>query len=124
MSYKNRALWQMVVMICLLAPSLLQAASFGEVALSVGGIYPQGSFARYADPGFTITARATVHVPKVEFLVGWIGFSFAEFKSETVETRRILYEIENGPTVYRDVDQTTDENMVAGHIGLQLSTDT
>ncbi|MCP4569424.1 MAG: hypothetical protein GY841_17755, partial [FCB group bacterium] len=57
----------------------------------------------------------------VEMFVVWADFGFAHFKSETVETKRILYEIIDGPTVYRAVDQTTSENMVTGHIGLQLA---
>ncbi|HWR83897.1 MAG TPA: outer membrane beta-barrel protein [Candidatus Deferrimicrobium sp.] len=100
----------------------VEAAVFGEVAASVGGTYPQGTFTRYADPGWVGNVRATIHVPHVEVFAAWVSLSYVEFAREAVKTRRLLYEIEGGPTVYKPVDQTTKETMTAGHIGLQLAT--
>ncbi|MCP4567329.1 MAG: hypothetical protein GY841_07105, partial [FCB group bacterium] len=106
-----KALCSVIVAIfLLLTPCISNAGVFGEVALSAGGNFPQGSFTRYADPGFMLFGRGTLHIPNVEMFVVWADFGFAHFKSETVETKRILYEIIDGPTVYRAVDQTTSEN--------------
>lgn len=107
--------------LCTLPAESIRAGVFGEVAASVGGIYPQGSFTRYADPGFMGNARATIHIPSVEFMVGWFDFAFTQFSSETVETSRVLYDFDNGVTIRRPVDQTTKETMFALHLGGQIS---
>lgn len=103
----------------LLLMSSANAAVFGEVSLSAGGTFPQGTFAKYADPGFLINFRATIHIPKAEFLSFWLDFGGAKFSSEELFTTGF---IPGGPTF--DVTQTTSESMVAGHIGLQLGNTT
>jgi len=101
----------------------VHAGIFGEIALSAGGTYPQGTFVRYADPGFMGNLRVTTHAPVLDFFVFWIDISFVEFSREHIETVA-LTEIQGGPSIIRPIDQVTTENMIAGHIGLQLSNPT
>jgi len=69
MFMRNRILLVILVLfICLVMTNEASAGIFGEVSLSAGGIYPQGTFTRYADPGGFVTGRFTVHIPHVEFL--------------------------------------------------------
>ncbi len=111
-------------LVCVFLPSNhVQAGAFGEAAISVGGSYPQGTFTRYADPGFMANFRATIHAPEVEFFAFWLDFSFVSFSSETIETQSVT-EIPGGPTIIRPVDQRTSEDMYAGHIGLQIANPT
>ncbi len=98
------------------------AGVFGEIAASVGGTYPQGSFVRYADPGLLLNLRATAHIPKVEVFVGWADFSFVDFTSEELETRGFIPT--EGGTIEFPVTQSYSERMLAAHIGLQLATAT
>jgi len=89
----------------------------------VGGTFPQGSFSRYADPGLMANFRISLHIPKVELFVVWADFNLVEFESESFETVHYIYhEVPNGPswTEARDAEQTTSQNMYAGHIGVQL----
>ena len=48
----------------------VSAGPIGELNLSLGGMFPQGNYARYADPGFTLDMRAIFHIPKVGFAAG------------------------------------------------------
>jgi hypothetical protein len=110
--------------LCIGLSQPVSANTFGEVAGSIGGIYPQGSFTHYADPGFTVNGRITIHLPVLKFMVGWMDLSYVQFSSDKVETRRQLYDFDNGITIWRPVEQTTEETMIAGHLGLQLASTT
>ncbi len=95
------------------------AGVFGELHLGLGGTYPQGTFARYADPGFIIDLRATVHIPKAKFIVGWVDFNFIMFARENVETEG---SITVGPiTTFFPVMEKYSEDLYTGHIGIQLA---
>jgi hypothetical protein len=109
-----------ILLLIIIGTSDAGARIFGELALGLGGTYPQGSFSRYADPGFMVSGRATLHVPKVELFAFWCDFSFVEFARETQETWA-YHEIINGPSYWTPVEQTTVEDMYGGHFGLQLS---
>ncbi len=93
-----------------------QAVTFGEVALAGGGTFPQGSFTRYADPGFLVNVRATLHIPKVEVFAFWIDLGGASFSDEHHNTTA---DIAGGPSI--PVIQTYSEGLFNGHIGLQLA---
>jgi hypothetical protein len=77
----------------------------------VGGAWPQGSFAEYGDPGFTVLARAGLELPKFRALSGWIGVSFVNFGGDSFETETSAW----GP-----VEQSTNQQAFAVHIGAQL----
>lgn len=108
-----------VALASLLLMSSANAAIFGEVSLSAGGTFPQGTFTKYADPGFLINFRATIHIPNAEFLSFWFDLGGANFGSEELFTTGF---IPGGPTF--EVTQTTNEYMIASHIGLQLGNTT
>ena len=92
-------------LVCVFHPSNhAQAGAFGEIAISIGGTYPQGTFTRYADPGFMANYRQTIHAPVVEFFAFWFDISYVSFSSETIETQSVI-EIQGGPTITRPVDQ-------------------
>ena len=113
----------LVLTFALLPSSNIQAGVFGEVALSIGGTFPQGTFTRYADEGLLINLRATIHAPVVEFISFWGDFSGVPFSSESFDTQSFTY-IDGGPTIVRSVRQDITETMIAGHLGLQLSNPT
>lgn len=116
--------WLLIAITLTIAGKPASAGVFGEAAISIGGTYPQGTFIRYADPGFMVNARGTIHIPQMEFVVGWVGFSYVSFSKETVDTYYEGVTIIGGPTILHPVRQTTSESMVAGHIGLQLASPT
>jgi len=98
------------------------AGVFGELHLGLGGTYPQGTFARYADPGFIANLRATVHIPNAEFVVGWLDFNYIMFARENVESQGSMTV---GPiTTYFPVMEKYSEELYTGHIGLQLASTT
>lgn len=111
-------------LVCVFHPSNhVQAGAFGEIAISAGGTYPQGTFTRYADPSFMANIHTTIHVPEVEFFAFWFDFSYVSFSLEIIETQSIT-EIQGGPTIIRPVEQLTREEMYTGHIGLQIANPT
>ena len=92
------------------------AAVFGEVAIALGGTYPQTTFTRYADAGLLINGRATIHIPNAEMFAGWIDIGFVEFRNDEHET-----EFTFAGQVPMTVTQTTSESLFSSHIGLQLA---
>ncbi len=96
------------------------AAVFGEVALTGGVVMPQGTFNRYADNGELANLRLSMHIPHVEMFVGWIDFEIGQFSRDEFETYKIT-QIVGGPTLYDPETQVTSEDLIAGHIGLQLA---
>ncbi|MEE9443721.1 MAG: hypothetical protein V3V99_13740 [candidate division Zixibacteria bacterium] len=109
-----------VVLILIAGSNLSLAGAFGEIAISAGGIFPQGSFARYADPGGMLTIRGTVHIPNMEMFVAWADFGFAQFARDEFDTYKKT-EIPGLPPFYEPITQVTKEDMITGHIGLQLA---
>jgi hypothetical protein len=111
-----------VLVISLVLPAQLSASIFGEVAVALGGTYPQGSFVRYADPGFLINGRATIHVPHVEMFVGWVNVGYVSFANEDLETQGTV----QGPsgTVTFPIIQKYSEDLLSLHLGVQLATTT
>ncbi len=110
-------IWATVLAVGICLVSSVSAGVFGEVAVAAGGTWPQGDFTRYADVGFQLSGRATIHIPHVELFSGWVGFSFSQFSRDTRSTTAY---IPGGPSV--PVDQTTSESAVSGFIGIQVST--
>jgi hypothetical protein len=97
-----------IILILIAGSNLSLAGAFGEVAISAGGIFPQGSFTRYADPGGMLNIRGTVHIPNMEMFVGWADFGFAQFARDEFETYKKT-EIMGGPTFYETITQVTSE---------------
>jgi hypothetical protein len=98
------------------------AGVFGELHIGLGGTFPQGTFARYADPGFIVDLRATVHIPKAEFIVAWMDFNYILFARENIETQG---EMTVGPvTTYFPVMEKYSEDLYTAHVGLQLASNT
>lgn len=83
----------------------------GELTLSLGGAWPQGSLAEYGDPGFTVLARAGLELPKFRALSGWIGVGFVNFGGDSFETET---------SEWGDVEQSTNQHAFTVHIGAQL----
>lgn len=92
--------------------------AFGEVGLSVGGVFPQGNYAKYADSGPTALIRATMHIPGVEAFGLWGSLSGAFFSSDT-EPGYVDF---NGAVF--PAKQTTSEYVISLNLGLQLGSGT
>jgi hypothetical protein len=90
------------------------ASGAGDVTLGLGGVWPQGSFAAYGDPGFTVLARGRLEVPGFPALSGWLDVNYVNFSAETFET-----ELSTGDISF-PADQTTTQQAVTVHIGAQL----
>ncbi len=103
-------------MLC--AAGAVSAGPIGELNISLGGMFPQGNYARYTDPGFTLDVRATFHIPKVGFAAGWVDASLAFFGSD-----ESFVEVVDDPYI-KGADQTVSEWTVSLHGGLQFGVDT
>lgn len=68
-----------VTAICLAAGPVSGENPIGELGLAVGGIFPQGDFARYTDPGLNFMIRLNVHIPKVKAVSGWFDIGGSAF---------------------------------------------
>jgi hypothetical protein len=86
----------------------------GDFSIGVGMVYPQGDFASYGDPGPNVCLRARVDVPGVSGLSGWASLNYSGFSTDTISTDVSI----SGQTF--PVDQTTSEDAVSFHVGLQL----
>ncbi len=53
------------LLVGLIVPSAL-AGAIGEMGINVGGIFPQGDYARYADPGLSFLLRVNPHISKAQ----------------------------------------------------------
>ena len=95
-------------------PLIAQTAVIGEGHFEMGGVYPQGDYVKYADPGFTLNFRGTLHIPKFKAVSGWGDFSF-DFFSE--EESPVEITVEN--FVYLG-EETISEYAISTHLGLQL----
>jgi hypothetical protein len=95
----------------------LQASGLpkGEVTITIGYCSPQGEFASYSDPGPQFSIRGELEIPGAPFLSGWADFSYTLFEHDSFDT-----EIEVGDFSF-PVTQTTKQDAVSAHIGLQLS---
>lgn len=122
-AYTKLTLLTVFSAVVILAAPPAKAGAFGEIAVSVGGTYPQGSFTRYADAGVLINIRATIHAPVVEFASTWVDISIVPFSRDVQQTFSVT-EIFNGPTIIRPVEQITSKTMIAAHIGLQIANPT
>lgn len=91
------------------------ASSFGEVSFSIGGVYPQGNFVKYADPGINLNAKGVFHIPSLESFSGWIDINFSEFSREETD---IVIQV--GNRVALPGTQTNSESAFSIHTGLQL----
>ncbi|MDH3892592.1 MAG: hypothetical protein OEV49_16115 [candidate division Zixibacteria bacterium] len=96
----------------------VSAGGIGELNLSIGGIFPQGNYAQFADPGFTGNFRLTFRVPGLGFAAGWVDGNFSHFSSD--ET---YVEIIDDP-YFAGADQRVSEYAVSLHGGLQIGADT
>jgi len=86
----------------------------GEVTVGMGGVWPQGSFAAYGDPGPQFFGRVEVEIPDLPAAAIWLDVSFAIFSSETFRTEATADDIAF------PVDQTTSQHALSFHTGLQL----
>lgn len=117
MKYKQLTVMGLIAIASLTAfPGAANSGVFGEVALSLGGTYPQTTFTRYADAGLLINGRATIHIPNAEMLAGWFDLSYVSFRRDEHET-----EFTFAGQVPATVTQTTSESLFSSHIGLQLA---
>jgi hypothetical protein len=124
MSSKQKALCLLIVgVLGILSAGVASAGIFGELHLGLGGTFPQGTFARYADPGFIVDLRATIHIPAVEFIVGWLDFNYIMFARETVETNGSIIS-DTGMRITFPVNEKYAEDLFNGHVGIQLANPT
>lgn len=86
----------------------------GEMHISVGGIYPQGNYVAYADPGITANLRWTIHMNQFGFLSGWLNVNGSFFSSE-----EFYVELLDDPD-YRRATERISEYAISFHTGLQL----
>jgi hypothetical protein len=89
----------------------------GEMHISIGGIYPQGNYTAYADPGVTANLRWTVHMNQFGFLSGWLNINGSFFSSE-----EFYVELLDDP-YYRGADERISEYAISLHTGLQIGSD-
>lgn len=102
----------------LLVISSSSASAIGELSFSIGGVYPQGSYAQYADPGVNINGKGIFHIPSMELISGWIDLNFSEFSSEETD---IIVQVGNLADLL--ATQTISETAFSMHGGLQLGSD-
>lgn len=86
----------------------------GEAGLSIGGIYPQGDFAKYSDPGPAFLLRGNFRILKMEALSGWSCIGVNLFSSNKSE---IVIDVDGYPVLAK---KSIDEYGVTLHAGLQL----
>jgi len=94
------------------------AAPRGELNFSLGGMFPQGNYAHFADPGFTMNLTGNFRVPGFGVLGGWVDGNASFFGSD-----ESYVEVIDHP-YYSHADQTTSEYAISVHGGLQFGFDT
>jgi len=90
----------------------------GELNFSLGGMFPQGNYTKYADPGFTMNLRGNFRVPGFGVLGGWIDGNASFFGSD-----ESYVEVLDDPYISH-ADQTVSEYAISFHTGLQIGFDT
>jgi len=90
------------------------ASGGGELTAGLGGMWPQGTFAAYGDPGPHFLLRAEAEVPGFPALAGWISVDYAIFSSETLDAEATVGDI----TI--PLEQTNEQDALSLHAGIQL----
>jgi hypothetical protein len=90
------------------------ASGRAEVSAGLGGIWPQGSFAAYGDPGPHFLIRAEGEVPNFPALTGWITVDYAIFSSEKLDTEATVDDIAI------PLEQINEQDALSVHVGVQL----
>lgn len=103
-----------ILCVCLCWAAQLTARTIGEIHVSAGGIYPQGNYVRYADPGFTGNLRFTAHVRGFGSTSGWVDLNGSFFSSDNS-----YVEVYDDPYI-SGADQRVSEYAFSLHAGLQL----
>lgn len=98
-------------------PLIAQSKIIGESNVEIGGVYPQGDYVKYADPGFTINFRGTLHIPNFKAISGWGDITFDYFSEEDYPV-----DITVGNLLYLG-EETISEYAISTHFGLQLGSD-
>lgn len=93
------------------------AEATGELAFTIGGIFPQGNYVQYADPGISFSARANFHLSSLKAVSGWLDFGFADFGDEQSPV-----DIQIG-SFQLSGEQQVNESSFALHGGLQFGSD-
>ncbi|MFH1755987.1 MAG: hypothetical protein ABIA59_09815 [Candidatus Latescibacterota bacterium] len=123
MSHKQTTLSVAVIIVLgVMNAGIAGAGVFGELHLGLGGTFPQGTYARYVDPGFVVDLRGTIHIPNAEFLAAWVDFNYIIFAQESIESEG---KVTVGPiTTYFPVMEKYSEELYTGHVGIQLASTT
>jgi len=103
-----------IVLVGLLTLLSAVGEASGELGLSVGGIFPQGDFAKYSDPGPAFLLRVNPHIPGAEAFSGWINLGVDLFSSDESE---MVIEVDGYDVLAK---KNIDEYGITLHIGLQL----
>jgi hypothetical protein len=112
---KSRTLLFAMVLVLASGGLLSEAAKgAGEVTLGIGGVWPQGSFAAYGDPGPHFLARGELEIPGFPAAAGWVGLGFTLFSSESFRTDATVEDI----TI--PLEETTSQSAFSFHVGIQL----
>jgi hypothetical protein len=104
------------LLVGLIVPSAL-AGVIGEMGVNIGGIFPQGDYARYADPGLSFLLRVNPHISKAQTISGWFSLGANIFSSD--ETA-ILIEADDMVVPGK---KNVDEYGFSLHAGLQLGSE-
>jgi len=105
--------------LCLALPA--QASddtSTGDLVVSVGGGWPQGSTAVFHDPGFTLALRAAYHLPFLKGTIPTLGWNATFFPEES---GLVDDETNNFIVLAR---QESDRFVTALNLGIQIGSPT
>ncbi len=105
-------------LLLLIVESQIHSQTIGELGLTIGGIYPQGNYVKYAEPGFNATIRGNFRISGFEATSIWVDFNFSEFSRQTTDIDIIA-----GSFIVPGV-QTISEQAFSFHTGLQLGSQT
>jgi hypothetical protein len=94
------------------------AAPLGELNISLGGMFPQGNYAAFTDPGFALNLRGNFRIPGLGFAGGWVDGNVSFFGSD-----ESFVEVVGHPYISH-ADQSVSETAFSLHGGLQLGVDT
>jgi len=111
---KRLALLAGFLLVGVLMSSPAAGGPFGEAGLGFGGIFPQGDFAQYSDPGPAFLLRVNTHIPKVETFSGWFCLGVNLFSSDESE---LVIDVDGYPLLAK---KNIDEYGITLHAGLQL----
>ena len=93
-------------------------SSAGDVVVSLGGEWPQGSSTAFYDPGFNIAARAAYHLPFLKGVIPTFGLGATFFPGES----RLVDDFTDSFVVL--AKEESDRYSIALNMGIQIGSPT